>query len=258
MKQENSLLPLAGLRQWRQALLLALRLRQASDLLLLILLTSLVASSLPLRLTDPTWYLSLADLLISNTAIAITAGCLGFLSQSITPGSGTRSIRSRARFQRVCSILASLYVAVLPLEVFAGSLQFVQINDIYRDQLRSFLDQQQQISQRLRSATSVEVLNSLLPPQPNRLVAAESSTTIVNLAQRRAELLQALDSDGLKMRNGLALQRRQRRLRLVINAIRVLLIAIPTAIFFSILANPSKKLLSKLLRHIPQFARANA
>lgn len=249
MSEDQRFLKLAGIREWQQALLLATRLQQASALLLLILITAVVASSLPLRLLDPGWYLTVADLLVANAPIAITSGCLGYLAHALSPLSGEQSSRRRWRFQKLCSLISIAYLTLLPLELLAGSMVMVQLKSNQHLQLTNLQAQQQQIARRLRSAGSIEDLNALLP---QRARLANTPTPAGSVGQRRSALLEALASDAVRLQQRFSQQRQQQLLRLAINAFRVLIIALGTALFFRILAKPPEELLAHITRRLPQ------
>lgn len=222
---------------WLEQKLLWVRLRQAALLLMIIYATALIASVLPLKLLDPRWYLNAADVLMANAPIAITAACLRLLAHGLFPREGAWWRQSHIRFQRLCGLLALLYFAVLPIEVVAGGMLGLQLDAAGRSRLQTLQNQQQLITRRLDTASSLSELNALLPPGPDQAAAS--------LAQRRAAIGQALDSDRRNLSLRLSQARQQRRLNLVINGLRILLTALATGFFFRLLARPSSQLLDQ-------------
>jgi hypothetical protein len=132
---DEPLLP--SLREWQQALLLSVRLRQAARLLMIIYASAIVASSLPLQLLSSRWYLNAAEVLMANAPIAITAACLRLIAQVIHRLVGDSWQRGRIRFQRFCSLMALLYFMVLPLELFAAGYFAFELHDAERSRLQA-------------------------------------------------------------------------------------------------------------------------
>jgi len=184
---DEPLLP--SLREWQQALLLSVRLRQAARLLMIIYASAIVASSLPLQLLSSRWYLNAAEVLMANAPIAITAACLRLIAQVIHPLVGDSWQRGRIRFQRFCSLMALLYFMVLPLELFAAGYFAFELHDAERSRLQAFQNQQQRISKRLQAAST----------KPG---------------QRRTAITDALASDQNNLRRRLASERHQRLIQL--------------------------------------------
>jgi len=113
----------------------------------------------------------------------------------------------------------------------------LQLDAAGRSRLQTLQNQQQLITRRLDTASSLSELNALLPPGPDQAAAS--------LAQRRAAIGQALDSDRRNLSLRLSQARQQRRLNLVINGLRILLTALATGFFFRLLARPSSQLLDQ-------------
>jgi hypothetical protein len=239
---DEPLLP--SLREWQQALLLSVRLRQAARLLMIIYASAIVASSLPLQLLSSRWYLNAAEVLMANAPIAITAACLRLIAQVIHPLVGDSWQRGRIRFQRFCSLMALLYFMVLPLELFAAGYFAFELHDAERSRLQTFQNQQQLISKRLQAASTIDSLNALIPPPPSQANAT--------LQQRRTAITDALASDQNNLRRRLTNERRQRLIQLIINGLRILATALATALFFRMLAQPSDQLLAHLERTLEE------
>lgn len=239
---DDPLLPFV--REWQQALLLSVRLRQAARLLMVIYASALVASTLPLQLLSARWYLNAADVLMANAPIAITAACLRLLAQVLHPLEGESWQRGRIRFQRFCSFMALLYFAVLPLELLAGGQVAFQLHAAERSRLQAFQNQQQLISQRLQAATTIASLNALIPPPPSQANAT--------LQERRTAISEALANDQDSLRRRLTSERQQRLINLLINGLRILITAVATALFFRMLAQPSEQFLARLARRFEQ------
>lgn len=239
---DDPLLPFV--REWQQALLLSVRLRQAARLLMVIYASALVASTLPLQLLSARWYLNAADVLMANAPIAITAACLRLLAQVLHPLEGESWQRGRIRFQRFCSFMALLYFAVLPLELLAGGQFAFQLHAAERSRLQAFQNQQQLISQRLQAATTIASLNALIPPPPSQANAT--------LQERRTAISEALANDQDSLRRRLTSERQQRLINLLINGLRILITAVASALFFRMLAQPSEQFLARLARRFEQ------
>jgi hypothetical protein len=239
---DDPLLPC--LREWQQALLLSVRLRQAARLLMVIYASAIVASTLPLQLLSSRWYLNAADVLMANAPIAITAACLRLLAQVLHPLEGESWQRGRLRFQRFCSFMALLYFMVLPLELLAAGQFAFQLHAAERSRLQTFQNQQQLISKRLQAASTIASLNALLPPPPSQANAS--------LQQRRTAITDALANDQNTLRRRLTGERQQRLINLLINGLRILVTAVATALFFRMLAQPSDQLLARLGRRFEQ------
>jgi len=222
--------------------LLWVRLRQAALLLMIIYATALIASVLPLKLLDPRWYLNAADVLMANAPIAITAACLRLLAHGLFPREGEWWRQSHIRFQRLCGLMALLYFAALPIEVVAGGMVGLQLDAAGRSRLQTLQNQQQLITRRLDSASSLNKLNALLPPSPGQ--------TAASLEQRRTAIRQALADDRRNLSRRLNQARHQRRLNLVTNGLRVLLTALATGFFFRLLARPSSQLLDQTAKSL--------
>ena len=235
--------PFPVLWDWQQALTLSLRLQPAASLLLLIFFSALLVSLLPLRMFDPSWYLTIADRLTANAPIAITAGCFSVFSLVLSPLRDEQHYVRTLRFQRFFYFLAAIYLALLPLELLATSLFIIHVNSEKKEQQLSLQRQHQQISNQIKSAVSIDVLNALVPP---RFAPPIGST----FSQQRASMLQSLNGNLLQARRQLNVQHDQRVLSLSLNGLRIALIGLATGIFFRWLAKPSEQLLAGI---IPSF-----
>lgn len=227
-------------KHWLEIQLVSIRLRQAAWLLMIIYASALIASTLPLRLLDPRWYLNAADVLLANAPIAITAACLRLLAHGLFPLEGDSLRDSRIRFQRFCGLMALLYVAVLPVELLAAGLFNVQLEGNVRSRLQTLQIQQERITQRLGSAGTISQLNALLPPPADQRNAT--------LPQRRAAIRQALANDRRHLSRRLHQELRQRQLNLLVNGLRIVLTALVTAVFFRLLALPHSELQDRTAR----------
>ena len=230
----------ANRRTWQQALLLSVRLRQAAIVLLLFYISSLLASVLPLRLANPSWYLNAANVIIANAPIAITGLCLQCLSLGIRPVDTIGGPRSKERFQHLCGLLSLLYFSILPLQLLASGFFVIQFNNTQQSRLQQLQSQQQQINQRLMSISSLAELNARLAPPPGQ--------TDTTLEQRRAQIREALANERRQFQRNLRQERQQQLLQLLLSSVRIVVMALVTAFFFRMLAKPSDQLLSQTIR----------
>ena len=205
--------------------------RYAVCLLLLLYISALLASLLPASFGDAGWYLSANDRLIANAPIIITASCLWWFAQAIAPLQQLRFRRQmRVHVKKIAWLLFTLlfwiHALALPIELVAGSHLLLRMHAIHHANLERYQDQQSQIGQRLQTATTRAELEALLPPkarQPNSRLSMES---------RRSDLQRALRADELKLKASLAGDLRRRRIRLIIDMIRVVAACFPIALFF--------------------------
>lgn len=236
---------LLGIREWQQSLLLSHKLRQASRLLLLFFFSALLTSFLPLQLFQPAWYLKVADVLMANAPIAITAACLSFISLVLNPIDDASGESRKVRFQRFFQLLGAIYFALLPVVLVAGAYLILELNTSQQLQLNTLQQQQQQMAQRLRSAASIDELSALLPPGSPQPAGA-------TLSQRRSNVLEALANAQLSNSQRLSQLHDQRLLKLLTNSLRILLTALPTGLFFRMVAKPSYQLFNAVYEQLDQ------
>lgn len=230
------------LNDWQRSLL-ARRLGQGASLLLLLYLTGVLASLLPLHLRDPGWYLSATDRLIANAPILITAACLWWLSQAFAsqppkllkrPLSFIERLNplklllldSRTVVQRLSAGFFVLYLLVIPVELIAGSHLLLRIQVDHTTSLRELQARQALIGQRIQAAARTDDLEALLPPR------ARLSTGAISLSRRKQDLNRALRADQRQLLVTMTKDKEQRLTRLLTDMVRVILVSLPLALFF--------------------------
>jgi len=137
------------------------------------------------------------------------------------------------------------YFALLPVVLLAGGYLILELNTSQQLQLNTLQQQQQQMAQRLRSAASIDELSALLPPGSPQPAGA-------TLSQRRSTVLEALANAQLTNRQRLSQLHDQRLLKLLINSLRILLTALPTGLFFRMVAKPSYQLFNAVYKQLNQ------
>jgi hypothetical protein len=211
-------------------------------LLLVFYLSSLFASLLPLRLFNPAWYLNAADVIMANAPIVITGASLYCIALGIRPADVIYRADVKPRFQRFCALLSIVYFSVLPLQTFSSVFFVLQFNSAQQSRLQNLQNQQQLISQRLFSITSLAELNARIAPP-----LGQSNAT---LGQRRAEIRATLANEQRQLQRNLRQERQQRLLQLLLSSVRIVITALATALFFRLLAQPSDRLLSQAIRTV--------
>ena len=228
--------------------MLARRLWQGASLLLLLYLTGVLASLLPLHLRDPGWYLSATDRLIANAPILITAACLWWLSQAFAsqPPQQLRRplsfierlnplslllLDSRTIVQRLSTGFFGLYLLVVPVELIAGGHLWIRIQVDHTTSLRQLQARQALIGQRIQAAVSTDELEALLPPR-----ARLSTGAAISLSRRKQDLSRALRADQRQLLVTMTTDKQQRLTRLLTDMVRVILVSLPLALFFRALS----------------------
>jgi hypothetical protein len=211
-------------------------------LLLIFYVSSLFASLLPLRLFNPAWYLNAADVIMANAPIVITGASLYCIALGIRPADVIYLTDVKPRFQRFCALLSIVYFSVLPLQTFSSVFFVLQFNSAQQSRLQNLQNQQQLISQRLSSITSIAELNSRIAPP-----LGQSNAT---LGQRRAEIRATLANERRQLQRNLRQERQQRLLQLLLSSVRIGITALATALFFRLLAQPSDRLLTQAIRTV--------
>lgn len=229
-------------RSWQQTLILSLLLRRAALVLLLFYGSSLFASVLPLRLFQPAWYLNATDVLMANAPIAITGAGLHCIGLGIRPVDVIYRSDTKLFFKRFCTLLSIVYFSVLPLQTVSSVFFVLQSNSAQQSRLQKLRSQQQLISQRLLSITSIAELNARIAPP-----LGQNNAT---LEQRRAEIRAALANEERQLQRNLRQEREQRLLQLILSSMRIVITALASALFFRLLAQPSDQLLKQAIRTI--------
>lgn len=237
--------------------ILAGRLRQAAFLLVLLYSSALLSSILPPSPRYAGWYLSANDRLIANAPIAITAACLWWLSARISPLPALklkRPLSVWARFNPLSlllldpvhvtrflgSVLFGIYILILPTELIAGSHQYFAIQTEHRATLRHLREQQTRIAEGLNTASTSAQLEALLAP------GARQPPSLMPFDQRRQTLRVALGAEQAQLVQRLARSHRQSLSRLLIDMLRVILMALPTALFLKRLARTDDPVLKRV------------
>lgn len=222
-------------------------LRHAACLLFLLYISALLASLLPASWGNAGWYLTANDRLIANAPIVITASCLWCLAQAIAPLpylSYRQPIRLISRLSplrllllnpadvacRLYTLLFYIYILALPIELVAGCHMLLRLHASHHISLENYQAQQSQIGQRLEAASTRAELEALLPQKARQL------NSPLSFESRRASLRQALRIDQLKLKASLAEDLHRRRLRLLIDMIRIVVASLPIAFFFQMLS----------------------
>jgi hypothetical protein len=211
-------------------------------LLLVFYLSSLFASLLPLRLFNPAWYLNAADVIMANAPIVITGASLYCIALGSRPADVIYRTEAKPRFQRFCALLSIVYFSVLPLQTFSSVFFVLQFNSAQQSRLQNLQNQQQLISQRLFSITSLAELNARIAPP-----LGQNNAT---LGQRRAEIRATLANEQRQLQRNLRQERQQRLLQLLLSSVRIVITALATALFFRLLAQPSDRLLTQAIRTV--------
>jgi hypothetical protein len=204
--------------------------------------SSLFASLLPLRLFNPAWYLNAADVIMANAPIVITGASLYCIALGIRPADVIYRADVKPRFQRFCALLSIVYFSVLPLQTFSSVFFVLQFNSAQQSRLQNLQSQQQLISQRLFSITSLAELNARIAPP----LGLNNAT----LGQRRAEIRATLANEQRQLQRNLRQERQQRLLQLLLSSVRIVITALATALFFRLLAQPSDRLLTQAIRTV--------
>ena len=118
----------------------------------------------------------------------------------------------------------------------------LQSNSAQQSRLQKLRSQQQLISQRLLSITSIAELNARIAPP-----LGQNNAT---LEQRRAEIRAALANEERQLQRNLRQEREQRLLQLILSSMRIVITALASALFFRLLAQPSDQLLKQAIRTI--------
>lgn len=245
---------------WQRSLL-GQRLSQGAALLLLLYGSGLLASLLPLALRDPGWYLSATDRLVANAPILITAACLWWLSQAIAspppiqlswPRAFFRRIHPRRQLlldphaivQRLSAGFFGLYLLVIPVELVAGTHLVVQIQISHTASLRQLQARQTLIGQRIQAAVTIDDLEALLQP------GSRTATGDIPVLRRKQDLNLALRTHGRQLLATMTQQKQQRLTRLVTDMLRVILVALPLALFFRALSRSTDPNLGAVDRYL--------
>lgn len=204
---------------------LAVKLRVASLCLLIVYTVSVVIGALPLRITNPGWYLSLNNLLISNGPILIVALLSGSLALFLDPGSKHN--------QDLCAPLSwtarvgcQCFLLVVVSQLIAGVGFSLELTNQQQTQRQTLLRQQANIRKEISGLTTI----GQLPPGLQGLQgSAAGSTMAPSLAEQKQTILRALEAQRLGSEQQLAQQLRQRLLALATDSVRILVSALVLA-----------------------------
>lgn len=271
----SSVQSLPGLTDAQHRQELATRFGQASLLLLLLYTGALVATSIPIRLLDSGWQLSMVDLLISNAPIAITSACLAAASLALTPTSPpapvaevTKSnnqppkipplIRALEVVERITTIISSIATPSPTIRsVLRSKANFkmacLTLSWIYivlmPVEIAAGLSMIRQINAEHRAS-----IQSFLQYQQKISMDINASSSMGELSsllspgskgvkfpggliEQKSLLRKALEHDQVKFREKALDRRRQRLRRLGVNALRTIPAALMTGIFFRLFSS---------------------
>lgn len=242
MENETSSRDPQVVREWQHSILVSVRFQQASFILLLIFATALARSALPLQLDEPSWYLTLSELISANAPIAITGACLGYFALTLNPLRGPKTIRWQHNLRKICAALSLLYFLVLPIQVFANSVVIFDLNSGRKKQDTAIINRQQDINSKIRKSTTINDLRQVLPRFPG-------NSSAVKLSNLKASMLDGLAMDAKNLRSKLRQEYQDRLANLLLNAIRVIIVSVPTALLFRMLSKRSEILLAGALQN---------
>lgn len=206
----------------------ALLMRRGAATLLILILISLPLNALPLRLSNPSWYMEVLAYIAENVPVVIIASVLALLSLVLSAnGETTTAYRSRLlRLSRLGYILALL---LLPLQLGFTSWLYGQAFSINRTQLTAIrANADALISGALQTSTTEQFIAYL---RSRNLTGNLESIAAAPLAQVRTEFIRSVKTQQQQQEQNLGQATRTTLLRYTINTIKLFLTLVVLAIF---------------------------
>jgi hypothetical protein len=193
-------------------------LRSGAAALMLLLLTSLVLSAVPLRLTTPNWYLEVLALVGESIPLIVLACAFALLSLALNSDEQLNAayLGKLLRISRLGYILALL---LLPLQLGFFAWLFgdaFNTNRIQQNAVRSNADAL--INGALQSTTSAQFVAYL---QSRNLNINLESIAAAPLAQVRTEFIRSVKTQQQQQLQSLAATTRTNLLRYAVNSLRL-------------------------------------
>jgi hypothetical protein len=194
--------------------------RHSSIALLLLLAASLILNSVPLRLTNPSWYLSILYYISENVPVIIFLVIISVLSLALD-SDYTRSNTYRLKLRRFLSIGYFVALILIPIQIALSAWLFSSTFGEFRTQV-SFLrvETNALVTAATSTANTEEFIGFL---RARNLTANLQSIANAPLDQVKSEFINGVKLNAAQQENQIAATARRTYLRFAINAVKLFL-----------------------------------
>jgi hypothetical protein len=174
--------------------------------IILLVITTLLATSLPFQLRTPAWYIRLGELSVSWGISLLLALMILLIARAVAPDEEADLFRKK-QIQIFTRIVGIFYVAMIPIQLASGIWQNNQTMAQVQDQIKSATAKYEDLRSKVLGSSSPEqlqkTLNIPLPPDFTQSSFTENKSTI---SERISTELDRTKSNIITQKNAATLQ----------------------------------------------------